>query len=58
MIKMILTFFVVFALFYGGIEAFNKLTKQEKWDFAKTFSYSLVLSLLVIVLLAVLVAVF
>lgn len=58
MIKMILTFVVTFILIYVGIEAFNSMTKSEKWDFAKTFSYSLALSLLVIILLTTLVVVF
>lgn len=58
MIKILLTFFLFFALFYFGIEAFNKMTKSEKWDMAKTFSYSLALSLLVIVLLTTLVILF
>jgi hypothetical protein len=58
MIKMLLTFFVLFALFYFGIEAFNKMTKSEKWDAIKTGSYSLALSLLVIVVLTTLVVLF
>jgi uncharacterized membrane protein YjfL (UPF0719 family) len=55
---MLLTFFVLFALFYFGIEAFNKMTKSEKWDAIKTGSYSLALSLLVIVVLTTLVVLF
>lgn len=58
MIKMLLAFAVIFAIFYFGIETFNKLTKQEKWDFAKTFSYSIALSLVVIVFLVSLVVAF
>jgi hypothetical protein len=58
MIKILLTFIILFALFYFGIEAFNKMTKTEKWDVAKTFSYSLALSLLVIVVLTTLVVLF
>ena len=58
MIKILLTFILAFGIFYFGIEAFNKMTKAEKWDFAKTFSYSLALSLLVIVLLTTLVVLF
>jgi hypothetical protein len=58
MIKILLTFIFVFALFYFGIEAFNKMTKAEKWDFAKTFSYSMGLSLLVITFLVSFVVLF
>jgi hypothetical protein len=58
MIKILLTFIFVFALFYFGIEAFNKMTKAEKWDFAKTFSYSLALSLVVVVCLVSMVVLF
>jgi hypothetical protein len=58
MIKIVLTFFLVFAAFYFGIEAFNKMTKTEKWDFAKTFSYSMGLSLVVIAFLVSVVVLF
>ena len=58
MIKILLTFIFVFAVFYFGIEAFNKMTKAEKWDFAKTFSYSLALSLVVVVCLVSMVVLF
>jgi hypothetical protein len=58
MIKIVLAFIFVFAAFYLGIETFNKMTKSEKWDFAKTFSYSMVLSLVVIAFLVSIVVLF
>jgi hypothetical protein len=58
MIKILLAFFLVFAAFYFGIEAFNRMTKAEKWDFAKTFSYSMGLSLVVIAFLVSVVVLF
>jgi divalent metal cation (Fe/Co/Zn/Cd) transporter len=58
MIKILLAFFLVFAAFYFGIEAFNRMTKAEKWEFAKTFSYSMVLSLVVVAFLVSVVVLF
>ena len=58
MIKMFIAFVVLFALFYFGIETFNKMTRAEKWDAAKTFSYSLALALVTIVSLVLIVIVF
>jgi hypothetical protein len=58
MIKILLVFVLVFAAFYFGIEAFNKMTKAEKWDAAKTFSYSMALSLVVIAFLVGIVVLF
>ena len=58
MIKIVLTFFLVFAAFYFGIEAINKMTKTEKWEFAKTFSYSMVLSIVVVAFLVSVVVLF
>jgi hypothetical protein len=55
---MFIAFVVLFALFYFGIESFNKMTRAEKWDAAKTFSYSLALSLATIVSLVLIVIVF
>jgi hypothetical protein len=58
MIKILITFVLVFAVFYFGIEIFNKMTKSEKWEFAKTFSYSMGLSLVVIAFLVSVVVLF
>ncbi len=58
MIKMLMTFVFLFIIFYTGIEIFRKMTGQEKWEIAKTFSYSLVLALVVIVCMVSLVVLF
>lgn len=58
MIKMIMTFIFLFIIFYTGIEIFRKLTGKEKWEIAKTFSYSVAISLFVIVFLVGIVILF
>jgi hypothetical protein len=58
MIKMLMTFVFLFIIFYTGIEIFRKMTGQEKWEIAKTFSYSIALSILVIVCMVSLVVLF
>ncbi len=58
MIKMIITFISLFIIFFVGIDLFRKFTKKEKWELAKTISYSVAISLLVIVLLTTLVVLF
>jgi hypothetical protein len=58
MIKSLLSFFLLFAIFFMGIEIFRKMTGKEKWDVVKTVSYSLFISVLVIVCLTILVVLF
>jgi len=58
MIKGLLTFVFLFVIFYTGIEIFRKMTGQEKWEVAKTFSYSICLALVVIVCMVSLVVLF
>ena len=58
MMKMLLSFVFLFVIFYTGIEIFRKMTGKEKWEVAKTLSYSLAISILVIVLLVCLVILF
>jgi F0F1-type ATP synthase membrane subunit a len=55
---MLLTFIFLFVIFYTGIDIVRKMTGQEKWDVAKTFSYSLALALGVIVFLVSIVVIF
>ncbi len=55
---MLVTFISLFIIFYVGIDLFRKFTKKEKWEVAKTVSYSLGISVLVIVLLTTLVVLF
>ena len=56
--KMILAFVFLFVIFYTGIEIFRSMTGKEKWEAAKTFSYSVAISLFVIAFLVVLVVLF
>ena len=58
MIKMIIAFISLFIICFCGIEVFRNLTKQEKWEVGKTISYSVAISLFVIVFLTVLVVLF
>lgn len=58
MMRMIMAFVFLFIIFYTGIEIFRKLTGKEKWEIAKTVSYSVAISLAVIVFLVVLVVLF
>jgi len=58
MIKMLTTFIVLFGIFFMGIEIFRMMTGKEKWEMAKTISYSVAISLAVIVFLTILVVLF
>jgi len=58
MIKMLVTFIALFVICFCGIEIFRKLSGQEKWEVVKTVSYSVAISLFVIVMLTVLVVLF
>jgi DMSO/TMAO reductase YedYZ heme-binding membrane subunit len=58
MIKIVMTFVFLFIIFFTGIEIFRKLTGKEKWEIVKTLSYSLAISLAVVVFLTVLVVLF
>lgn len=58
MIKMISVFLFLFVAFYMSIEVFRMMTGKERWEIAKTISYSMAISLFVIAFLTVLVVVF
>ncbi len=58
MIKMLMTFIFLFIIFYTGIEIFRKMTGKEKWEIAKTVSYSLAISLVVVMFLVGIVVLF
>ena len=58
MIKMLTTFICLFGIFYMGIEIFRMMTGKEKWEMVKTISYSLAISLAVIVCLTIVVVLF
>jgi len=58
MFKMLIAFISLFIIFYTGIEIFRKFTGKEKWEIAKTISYSLAISLAVVVFLVLIVVLF
>jgi hypothetical protein len=58
MIKMLITFVCLFIIFYTGIEILNKMSGQERWEVAKTFSYSVALALTVVVCMVLMVVLF
>ena len=58
MFKMLIAFISLFIIFYTGIEIFRKFTGKEKWEIVKTVSYSLAISLAVVVFLVSIVVLF
>jgi undecaprenyl pyrophosphate phosphatase UppP len=58
MIKMLVTFFSLFVIFFVAIDLFRKFTNKEKWALVKTVCYSLSIALLVVMVLIALVIVF
>jgi len=58
MIKMLGVFLILFGIFYMGIEIFRMMTGKERWQFAKTLSYSLAISLVVVFFLVGIVVLF
>ena len=58
MIKMLSVFLFLFVALYMGIEVFRMMTGKERWQFTKTLSYSLVISLAVVLFLVSIVILF
>ena len=58
MIKMLGVFLFLFGTFYMGIEVFRMMTGKERWQFAKTLSYSLAIAIIVILFLSIIVVLF
>lgn len=58
MIKMILSFLIVFGIVAGSIELFRKMSKKERWSLTKTLGYSTIIAVVTIVLLTLLVILF
>lgn len=58
MIKLILTFLVVYSIFHLGIHAFRALTNSEKWSLTKTVAYSILCSTLTVATLTTIVILF
>lgn len=58
MIRLVLIFVLLFLLFYGGIATAIKMSGKEKWAFTKLALYSLVCSLLAVMVMAAIVIMF
>ena len=58
MSRAILSFFMLFGIFYMGIEIFRMMTGKEKWQFIKTAAYSLSIALAALVFLVIIVVLF
>lgn len=51
MIKMVLTFLIVFMLVLAGIETFRNMTNKERWALTKSLGYSIIVAVVTLVLL-------
>jgi len=58
MIKIILAFLFAFAICYFGIQGYRDLSGKDKWALTKLVGYSIMCSLLTIVLLVLIVILF
>jgi hypothetical protein len=58
MIKMLLAFISLFVIFFISIDLFRKFTRKEQWKVVKIASYSLAISVLVIIILVGIVVLF
>ena len=58
MIRLYLSFLIVFGAFYFGINAFRATTGKEKWQYLKTLTYSLVCAILTVTVLTWIVILF
>jgi hypothetical protein len=58
MIKIILSFLILFGVFFFGFKVINKMTKMEKWTLTKYTVYSMLCSLLALGALTIFVVLF
>ncbi len=58
MIKVLLFFLLLFALFFLGINTVRELSGKEKWQLTKTLGYSIVCAVLTISVLISIVLIF
>ncbi len=58
MIRVILAFIILAALIHFGITNWRSLTGKERWSLTKTVSYSIIVSLLAIVVMMFIVVLF
>jgi membrane protein DedA with SNARE-associated domain len=58
MIRVFLVFAILAALIHFGITGWRSMTGKERWSLTKTVSYSIIVSLLAIVVLMFIVVLF
>lgn len=58
MIRVVLAFVIIFALFFYGIHAVRSMTGKEQWELTKLLTYSAVCAILTLVFLIALVVLF
>ena len=58
MIKLVLAFGILAALIHFGIMAWQKMSGSERWSLTKTAIYSIIVSLLAIVVMMFMVVLF
>jgi len=58
MIRVILFFIILAALIHFGITGWRSLTGKERWSLTKTLGYSIIVSLLAIVVMMFIVLIF
>jgi hypothetical protein len=58
MLKIILSFIVVFGLFFFGIKAIREMTGKEIWSMTKLLTYSLFCAILMLATLISIVVIF
>lgn len=58
MIRMILIFLIVYALFHTGIHTFRNMSDSDKWSLTKTVVYSIICASLTVLTLTTFVILF
>lgn len=58
MIKIILSFLVVFGIFFFGIHTFREMTGSQRWDLTKLAAYSTICAVLTTTALIAFVVIF
>jgi hypothetical protein len=58
MIKLVLAFAILAALIHFGIMSWQKMSGSERWTLTKTATYSIIVSLLAIVVMMFMVVLF
>jgi hypothetical protein len=58
MIRIWLAFFIIAGLIHFGIRAWRDMTGKERWSLTKSLGYSIIVSLLTLVVMSVIVILF